>query len=333
MKLRFDSPANLLESGYGGAWHNFAMCLLRRGVDVINSSNGCHPDMRIYVGQPYREWRKFWARNGEQVHGLFTMFESSILPPHWIEDINKGFDFIIVPSVWCKEIFKEDGVNKPIFVVPLGVDPHFFPKLERPLRKTFNIVWQGLYLKDRKGLGMIERALKELKLPNVRLIDKTVPFALLKRANWEFHDVNIHPEFKSWSICKKMSQAEMLMLLREADLSVNPTSGEGFGLIPLEHMATGLPTIISETSGCLDYRNSIYNIGIKCTEQKSWFGKDFGLMMRPDFGDLKEKINWAYENRDELKEIGGRASEWVHKEWTYEKATDRLLEVVGEFVS
>lgn len=328
LKLLMESPANLYETGYGGAWHNFVMCLLRRRVDLISRLNGCKPNISVYFGQPYREWRKWWKRKGGNPHGIFTMFESPIMPPHWIEDINSFFDFVLVPSIWCKEVFQKDGVEKPVFVVPLGIDPQDFPYLERPERDSFTIIWQGFYLKDRKGFDLIERALAELKLPNVRLIDKTVPFALKRKVRWEL----FFPTSKNLSICKKMMQAEMLMLLRNADLSVNPTSGEGFGLIPLEHMATGLPVIVSETSGCLDYRNPLYNIGIKCAEQDSWFGKEYGKMMRPDFEDLKEKISWAYQHREEIRDMGRRASEWVHKEWNYEKATDRFLEVLNEFV-
>lgn len=333
IRLCLDCPGNTLETGYGGAWHNFAMCLLRKGVDVMNLGNGRRPDFRIYFGQPSKDWRNFWERDHEKVYGLFTMFESSVLPPYWVDNINSHFDFVIVPSTWCRDIFLENGITKPVFVVPLGIDPHLFPELERSSRDVFTIIWQGLYLTDRKGFGMVEKALRELNLSKVRLIDKTAPFSLKYRSRWEFMDLNFYPEFKTWSICRKMNQAEILMLLREADLSVNPTSGEGFGLIPIEHMATGLPTIVSDSSGCKDYVNPNYNIPIECTEQPSWFGKELGTMERPSFEDLKAKIKYAYENRGEIKEMGKRSAEWVRKEWTYDKATDKLLEVINAFVS
>lgn len=328
MKLLMDTPVNLMETGYGGAWHNFAMCLIRRGIELLNRANGARPDISVYFGQPYREWKRWWKRRTDR-HGIFTMFESPILPPHWVEDLNGNFDFVIVPSTWCKETFEKGGIEKPVFVVPLGVDPLCFPYLERPVRKTFTIIWQGLYLKDRKGFSLIEKALAELNLSKVRVIDKTVPFALKNRIKWEFS----FPTSGDLSICRKMMQAELLMLLAEADLSINPTSGEGFGLIPLEHMAIGLPTLVSRNSGCLDYINPEYNIPIECTEQNSWFGAEYGKMMRPDLEDLKTKIQYAYDNRDEIREMGKKASEWVHKEWNYEKATDRFEEVLNAVIA
>lgn len=315
----------MVGSGYGGVYHGFMMELLRRGVDLIGMDSSVKSDIHIFLGQPSRTEQNSWKRKAK-VCGIFTMFETAILPPSWVEDINDGFDFVLVPSVWCKDIFVRGGVTKPVFVIPLGINPAMFPYLRRPERETFTIIWQGFHEKDRKGYALLDKVFEELDLPNAKLIKKVSPFSMQSPIQYEF-------KMTRWSICKNMNQVELLMLLRESDLSVNPTSGEGFGLIPLEHMATGLPVIVSENSGCLDYRNPICNIGIKCEEGKSWFGEEFGKMMVPIYDDLKAKILWAYESRKQIREMGKQASEWVHREWTYEKATDKLLEVINEFVS
>jgi len=322
----FDGYARVVGSGYGSAYQNFMLELLRAGIDLVNpdGDKSAVADIHIYFGQPDRKWQNQWKRRGK-VFGIFTMFETECLPPTWAQDIDDNFDFVIVPSKWCKEIFEKNNIDKPVYIVPLGVNVSSFPYLNRPKRDTFNVIWQGFHDKDRKGFALLEKIFNELDLPNSMLIKKISPFSLLSPIQYEFRA-------KRWSICKNMAQAEMLMLLREADISINPTSGEGFGLIPLEHMATGLPVIVSENSGCLDYRNPNYNIGIKCEEGLSWFGKDFGKMMIPIYDDLKAKIRWAYEEREQIKEMGRQASEWVYKEWNYEKATDRLLEVLNEFV-
>jgi len=323
--LLFDCISNARGSGYGGAYQNFMLRLLTEGVNLIGPEEPDRPDVHIYLGQPDRRWQNSWGRKAD-IFGLFTMFESEILPPHWVEDINDNFDLVIVPSRWCKIIFEAGGVTRPIFIVPLGVDPQAFPYLHRPERKIFTIIWQGFHEQDRKGFALLEKAFGELDLPDSLLIKKVSPFSSQSMVQWEFRT-------KHWSICRNMTQAEMLLLLRKADLSVNPTAGEGFGLIPLEHMATGLPVMVSENSGCLDYRNTAYNIGIKCEEGKSWFGEEYGKMMVPIYEDLKAKIKWAYEERQQIREMGKAASEWVHREWTYEKATDKLLEVLNEFIA
>lgn len=323
--ISFDCFSNVGASGYGGVYQNFTIALLKKHVNLVGMDRSVKPDVQIYLGQPDRRWRSEWERKAD-VFGVFTMFETEVLPGHWVEDINEHCDFVIVPSKWCKEIFEKGGISKPIFIVPLGINPAMFPYLEHPKREMFTILWQGFHGEDRKGYASLDKAFEELNLPNARLIKKISPFSLRTMVQWEFRT-------DRWSICKNMKPAELLMLLREADLSVNPTSGEGFGLIPLEHMATGLPVLVSENTGCLDYRNAAYNIGIKCDVGKSWFGEGFGDTLIPNYKDLKAKIKWAYEEREQIREMGKQASEWVHREWTYEKATDKLLEVLNEFIS
>jgi glycosyltransferase involved in cell wall biosynthesis len=325
MKLLFDCMSNVANSGYGGAYQNFMLCLLRRGCDLVGMDEAERGDVHLYLGQPDRRWQNTWQRRAD-VFGLYTMFESEILPAHWVEDVNGTFDFLIVPSNWCRDVFIGGGIQIPIRVVPLGVDPNVFPYLNRPERKMFTILWQGFHQHDRKGYALVDRAFEELNLPNSRLVKKITPFSSQSLVQWEFRT-------DRWSICRNMTRAELLLLLREADLSVNPTAGEGFGLIPLEHMATGLPTMVSKNSGCLDYCHVNYNIGIECKGGKSWFGPEYGEMQVPDFDDLKAKMKWAYENRRGIQVIGAAGSEWVHSEWTYEKATDKLVEAIHEFVS
>lgn len=325
--LLFQGYARVTGSGYGSAYQNLVVGLLTAGVDLLNpeADTSDKVDVQVYFGQPDRRWQNKWKRRADHF-GIFTMFETEALPPFWVEDINEHFDFVLVPSTWCKEVFENVGILKPVHVVPLGVCPEIFPYLNRPKRQTFTILWQGFHEKDRKGYALLRQAFDELDLPDSVLIKKFSPFSLMSPVQYEFRR-------KYWSICKNMTQAEMLMLLRDADLSVNPTAGEGFGLIPLEHMATGLPVLVSKNSGCLDYVDEQFNVGIECKEGLSWFGPEYGKMMVPDYEDLKAKILWAYEHRQEAADMGYRASNWVREFWTYEKATARLLEVLDGFVS
>jgi len=123
---------------------------------------------------------------------------------------------------------------------------------------------------------------------------------------------------------------EMLYMLKDADLSVNPTSGEGFGLIPLEHMATGLPVIVSNNTGCKEYINPEFNISIKCHKVQAYHTayEQFGIDERPDYEEMKGKIYDCYKYREDMKKIGKKASEWVHKNWTWDHSADKLLEVI-----
>ena len=174
---------------------------------------------------------------------IYSMFETTHTPKSWIEILNKAEE-ILVPSSWLVESWKEQGVKRPIHVYGHGVDPEVFFPLERPDRETYTFLHYGR-LSLRKGTDLVYRAFVEefSHGEDVRLVLKdTVPFCPVliedPRVKW------IHATY---------SKEQMRELMREADCFVFPTRGEGFGLPPLEAMATGLPTIVTNWSGPVDY--------------------------------------------------------------------------------
>ena len=39
-------------------------------------------------------------------------------------------------------------------------------------------------------------------------------------------------------------------------------------------------------------------------------------------------MKWVYENQDEAKAMGARASKWVHENWTYNNTAVKLVEAI-----
>lgn len=322
-------------------------------LQVTDLPQDFQPDIQIDFIHPYRQNENSFflsqpAGNSMQIGKirlLFTMFESKVLPwypkeggkvfdrkvdiVNWADDINDRYcyDGIIVPSQWCADVFKNNGVKCPIYVVPLGVDINQFPYLERPInRDMFTFLHQCFYINDRKGWDITVDAFKNLKdkgeLKNSQLITKWVPFMTAHKQEFTmgFYGDKI-------GINGALPHAELLQLLHLTDFSMNPTSGEGFGLIPLEHMATGLPVAVSNNTGCQDYLQADVNFPINCFEQPNWFKKIGGMEMRPDPDHVEEIMLWAYNHREECREMGRRAAKYVRDNWTYEHATDKLVEV------
>lgn len=338
MRVCLYSLANMDETGYGGMLRHFTLALMSRGVDVVDFQFTKEADIQVYIGQPSETLRKYRTRSRQfnllrrkaPIFLIYTMFETGMAPTFWTETINKTFDGVITPSKWCAQLFKESSVSVPVYQVPLGVDPKAFPYLQREKRDSYTLLWQGLYFGDRKGRDLFRRAASELdgkEIPNLRIIEKAAPIVKGMDAHYM-----VSPGMKIMSIVQVIPHLEMIYLLKMADLSVNPTSGEGFGLLPLEHMATGLPTIVSDNSGCKEYINSDYNLPIDCHLVQSYFSdyNQFGLEERPDYNHLKELIIQAYQHREEMAEMGRRASDWVHQNWTWDQAADKLLEVIKD---
>ena len=355
--ILFDSLSNVSGTGYGGAAKNFVLELLSMGVDIrTRLKPGERADVQIYFGQLYDKHlghRETHPLRSDKLV-LFTMFESPTLPEGWVESVNNMADLLIVPSKWNQKIFDEAGVTVPIAVVPLGVNPRDFPDLsrlraERRARQpeaAFTYLWQGFqdgY--DRKGGNLVEKAYRdliekrELPMDKVWLIKKSVPFTLsgLSQKSTFQYSVGIYENVISASPQHILNQ-----FFYEASVGINPTSGEGFGLIPLEQMASGLPVFVTYATGTTEYLpdpesmkpgEEVY-IPIRTLEMRSLVGApqagkfEVGRVERPTYEDVRRSLKWAFENQDEIQAMGERAARYVRANFTYRHAADKLLRVL-----
>lgn len=298
-----------------------AVELLKRPQLEVSFESGSDADVQIFYGQPNRGRLERFFRREADTFGIYTMWEASRLPKGWADVIEDHFDFVVVPSDWCARIFGEAGVEKPIHVVPLGIDPNRFFYLKRPERDTFSVLWQGITIGDRKGGDIVMQAMQDLALPKSRLIVKSHPRLSGFRGTLEIDT----PERKI--VHQVVTHGRLLGLYREADMACYPTRGEGFGLIPLQQMATGLPVAVSDGTGCRDFADSRYALPIKCRMEPAYCGAEFGYDEKPLYNSVLQTIEWAYQNREDAGDLGRRAAEWVAENWTYRQTVDKLLDV------
>jgi len=292
-------------------------------------------DITVFYGQPGLEphLRKLWRVRTRAKFLWYSMFECSVPPPGWVDVIEGRLpgvdpaDGLCVPSTWVGEMFRENGITKPIHVIPHGVDGAEFPYIERDADRPFTFLWQGVSPNDRKGGWLVREAFEELDFPDAWLV--------LKWWNgrgfyWRDRDKRIE------HIGQKLTDADMLKLFRRCDCSVNPTSGEGFGLIPLEHAATGMATVVTGWSGPADYVRDTHMWELDYRLGHSVFGHGAGIEdavdAKPDMNSLREAMGWLYENPDKAIAIGKKSSKRIHKVWTWENAARKLIDAVSEHV-
>lgn len=344
-----------LGQGYSGSIEQTVMALDRRpDTDVRVISFSRVPDGNISKEGMAIKSKPFQLADVGVVHGFpaafnsnmsrgfrvgYTMFETDKIPTggDWagiFEDaplmINNSCDLLLVPCTHNVELFRKSGVTIPIEVVPNGVNPELFPYVDRNRTKAqkhkYTFFMYGT-LTLRKNPGMVISAFANLfkDNPDVQLVLKTQSGTL---GHVEYVDMgNITVIDELWSV-EQLTDA-----LYEADCFVFPTRGEGFGLPPLEAMATGLPTIIADNTGMHDYANPKYNMAVPTKEivpaqryPKKW--GDVGNWYEPDYYELKKYMLWAYEHQEEAKEMGKRASEWVHANWTYDNAAEKMINAI-----
>lgn len=262
---------------------------------------------------------------------IYTMFESTKIPDDWY-DYLKAADEVWVPSEWNQETFAKAGIQTKI--VPLGYNDDVYTFVERDIpsktRGSYTFLHYNAF-NIRKGFTEVWRAFtKEFeKTEPVKLILKTTqnqsPLPITKS---EYPNVEI--------IYGKASDSEMLAIMKRSDCFVFPSRGEGFGMTPLECMATGMPAIVPNAHGISSYFNADYMYEVKIKEMcpalySRYKGIDVGQMYISDVDDLRKKMRWVVEHQAEALAVGKKAAEYV-KQWTfkngYKVAIERIKEVL-----
>jgi glycosyltransferase involved in cell wall biosynthesis len=364
--LGWSSPFHYAD-GYGGAAQDIAKTFLDMGVKLSIFPRDYDPSRAQFGGFPLESWpdRAFVPHNivdrlrqpQEQVfYGInmtwppetdrhpfcrgigFTMFETTAPPRHWSDAMNRARR-IVVPCLQNAEAFRNQGVTVPIDVVQLGIDPdrwRYFDREKHPRR--FRFLMSG-GLTHRKNPVGAARAFVAAFPPNQR----DVQLVLKTRGgntvggfyDWR-HEMPDDPRIAV--ICEESTPAQMVAQMWEANAFIFPSRGEGFGLPPLQAMATGLPVIVSDNSGMSEYCDSRYNYPIPCTEvpvprppapggyPPHW--GEVGNWWEPDFDALVETMRSVYANQGAALKKGGKAAEWARDRWTVRDTCEGILRVV-----
>lgn len=192
---------------------------------------------------------------------IIFFWEESSVPHATISVLNENFDAILVAAEFVATSLRNSGCNKPIFVIPLGVD-HLIDYAEplMPLQpvapgKPFRFLHVSSVF-DRKGPEFLLQAfIQEFnENDNVELYIKTFPNP---------HN-RIHQQLAKFFATKKnpprviidetdAPKEALQAIYRSAHTLVLPTRGEGFNLPAAEALALGLPVIVTGFGAHTDF--------------------------------------------------------------------------------
>lgn len=219
--------------GYGSMLDGFKSAV-PKGVELHKEAS-----VDVYMGVPGYIGR--WVDEAYKV--CFTMWETDTLPVEFLRWLPK-FDQILVPCQANLELFSKHHEN--VKYVPLGVDTKFWKPQARPDNQKFRF-HAGGSLWRRKGLDLVVEAFNKMNLPDAELHIKAAPHANDVPEKNLGKNVFLH---RRWMT--KEQQRDWYSL---ADCFVAPARGEGFGLMPLQAIAMGIPTIITATTGQDQYKH------------------------------------------------------------------------------
>jgi glycosyltransferase involved in cell wall biosynthesis len=319
-RVTFAAPF-MAYDGYGGVSEYIALGMARAGalVDIVPfklDPDGLTPELLRAVAQSVPDANSpalcfTWPLGDiSRFHKapdlfLYTMWETSQLPAGWEAIINQT-QAVFVPSKFVAEVFRECGVQPPIEVVPLGVDPAVYHYEERPEREGLTTLMVGTFVPRKNFEVGIEAWKKAFAAdPAARLIIKT-RFRVTPYRPDDPRIIFVDSEETTHGIAHWYRQADVLLAL----------GNEGFGLPLVEGMATGLPVVALDSEGqsdvCREAGDRLLSVPperwVKFNQHP--FG-ECGVRAVPSVEDVAERLRRLDAHRSEARAIGRAASEWA----------------------
>lgn len=183
--------------------------------------------------------------------------------------------------------------DRPVHIIPNGIDlSKYKPQTKTPAEEIIFYIGR---LEKRKGLKFLLKAMKHLQQtsPNARLViagggDDRTKLEQFARDN------TIAVEFLG-----RVTEAEKLRLLKEARVFCSPARyGESFGIVLLEAMASGLPTVAGNNPGYTAVMRGTGDISIVDPRDTVEFARRLELMLHDENIRTVWK-KWAADNIDQ----------------------------------
>ncbi len=268
----------------------------------------------------------------------YTFFED-LLTPTSIENSTK-YDLIFAGSSWCKSKMLESGIYNSEILIQ-GVDPELFHYTEPNANENLFVIFSGGKFELRKGQDLVLKAVKILqaKYADIVLVNSwynqfphsTLTMKHSKHINFELVDGSWEQQMNRIYKINGLDSSriitlpilpheKLLELYAKTDIGLFPNRCEGgTNLVLMEYMASGRPVIASYSSGHTDIINNQNSLMLTDLKEFNLY-KDEKLYAKWEEAKIDEivsAIEFAYGNRDGIKEIGRNAAEFMENfTWT-----------------
>lgn len=322
MLLSFYTPhVNLTRAtGYGYATANIIESLERLGHRV--GYGYPKAPVQINFAQPFQ-----FKMHKDQYQIGYTPWESTVVPSTWFP-LADYVDEFWAPSEWNAQTFADAGIRQPIKVYPHGID-----KIWKPKKRQEGEVFKFLHIGEpapRKAGQMVVDAFIQLygnnpkyhltikahKVNTTRVHNNYIDKQIIGLPDAIFNNIT--------TITEEYTEDQLVQLYHDHHALVYPSYGEGFGFIPLQAMATGMPTIC--TSGWAQYDKFLGPLKLKSKLVGSPFLNLPGLVFEPNYNrllDLMREVVYDY------KAYAGyyyAQSTKIHEEYDWDRLTNNAFE-------
>jgi glycosyltransferase involved in cell wall biosynthesis len=257
------------------------------------------PEAPVQISFVQPEYYNFY--DGQYKIG-YTPWESTVLPEFWFEHMEQC-DEIWTTSDWCAEVFRDRGVTKPLYVYEHGVDKMWTPhkRIRREKLKFLHIGEPAPRKAAQKALDIFREAFGDQD--DVQLTIKAHNINTTRVYDRMGSIITTPDKLKNVRIISlDYPREQMVSLYWSHDVLVYPSWGEGFGFIPAQALATGMPTIC--TGEWAPYRTWLNDLELSSHPAESpWQHSHPGYMNEPDDQAIYDAYRLAYDDFENQSDI------------------------------
>lgn len=317
MRISFATPKSSKKIGGHNGYGYATLCILKSlqelGYEV--NDNDRTADVEFAFNQPLA-----WEFKSDTSYKIgYHPWESTLLLDGWADIMNKC-DEIWTPSPVTADWYtRYSGIKVPVYVFEHGVE-HDWEPVKREPEHTIKFLHVGGEATRKGGWDM--PAMFRIAFNGYR-DDVTLT---LKMINTNWH--NIRQLGKVRYINERYDHDEMKQLFRYHDVYAYPSHGEGFGLTPLQALATGMPTIIPDAWA--PYRRFVDpKLAVSSKfKQSNWPEIHPGFMFDPDRDEFIDRMRYAADHYDEVRDFACSNAFEIHKEYDWNNLTKAAFEAL-----
>jgi glycosyltransferase involved in cell wall biosynthesis len=257
------------------------------------------------------------------------------MPYSWRKALRDFQGQIIVPSNHVEQIYRNEGIKESkISKVPYGYNPDVYspepaePSGSRTMISTFATPH------FRKGLDYLP-ALGDLASKSSVSWRIHAPYEVESEHDfWEDPRILDRLRDRGFDVTHgALSEGEVAGTYREADLVVQPSRSEGFGLVILEAMACGTPVVTSNWGGQLEFAgDGMIRAGgaERAAGRAQYFSRAPGAKVYElEASAFRETVRRLARNPSKLNDLGQTARSTV-KTMTWDRSAERLVDILGK---
>lgn len=312
--------------GYGRFAVDLVKRLRERGITVYDGITG-DPEEYLEGVIPGKTNQVIWLSVPSHASGwlegqrvsAFTMWEGTQLPEA-MRELFDQLETIVVPSEQNYDLFSRYHPN--VQICYLGVDTdqwHYTPRTVPVTHFKFLVAGSNARKAPDLVFEAFRRAFPDWRTltPQPQIIHKS------PRGQAEFA-----PGIPWWTtVSGYIPDEDELALYEDVHCYVGPSRGEGFGLQPLQAIAQGIPTILTNAHGHASFAHLGWPVDATLEIAAPFMLGEAGEWWAPDVNQVAQHMRDIYEGYDDAMERAYESSLEVVKHFSVDRVADRFLEI------